>query len=51
MSAGNATITLKDADPAVAPEDPGALRFGADLAATVFDGVIGEAFEAGTARS
>ena len=45
VTVGMATITLKDADPAVAPADPGALRFGADLAATTFDGVIGEAFK------
>ena len=45
VGAGMATITLKDADPTVEPEDPGTLRFGADLAATTFDGVIGEAFE------
>ncbi|MCY4604357.1 MAG: putative Ig domain-containing protein [Gemmatimonadetes bacterium] len=45
VTVGMATITLKDADAAVEPEGPGALRFGADLAATTFDGVIGEAFE------
>ena len=45
VTVGTATITLKDADPTVEPEDPGALRFGADLAATVFDGVIGVKFE------
>ncbi|MDE2732886.1 MAG: putative Ig domain-containing protein [Gemmatimonadota bacterium] len=45
VTVGMATITLKDADPTTAPPDPGVLRFGADLAATTFDGVIGEAFE------
>ena len=45
VTVSTAAITLKNADPTVEPEAPGALRFGADLAATVFDGVIGEAFE------
>ena len=45
VTVGKAEIKLKDADPTVEPEDPGALRFGADLAATTFDGVIGEAFK------
>ena len=30
VTVGTATITLKDADPTVAPPDPGELRFGAD---------------------
>ena len=45
VTVGTATIKLKDADAPADPVDPGALRFGADLAATVFDGVIGEDFE------
>ena len=45
VTVGTATITLKNADPTVAPPDPGVLRFGVDLAATTFPGVIGDAFK------
>ena len=39
-------VVLKDADAAAEAEDPGALKFGVDLASTVYDGMVGTAIEA-----
>ena len=38
-------LVLKNADAAAAEEDPGALKFGVDLASTVYDGMVGTAIE------
>ena len=48
VTVGDATITLKDADPAAEPEDPGALSFGdVDLSATVFTATASMMLEEG----
>ena len=38
-------LVLKNADAAAEAEDPGALKFGVDLASTVYDGMVGTAIE------
>ena len=38
-------VVLKNADAAAEVEDPGALKFGVDLASTVYDGMVGTAIE------
>ena len=38
-------VVLKDADAAEEAEDPGAIKFGVDLASTVYDGMVGTAIE------